>query len=297
MTGRSGQNGLVTDRGLQGTTDGRPHSGGHEAADTTDLVIRMDDVGVRRGPTNLVRGVDWRVEVDERWVILGPNGAGKTTMLRLAGAELHPSDGTVHLLGERLGGVDVFELRPRIGLCSAAQAARIPPDEVVRDVVVSAGYAVMGRWREDYDSLDLDRATELLDSLGMGALADRRFGTLSEGERKRTLIARALMTDPELLLLDEPAAGLDLGGREDLVARLAALASDPDAPALVLVTHHVEEIPPGFTHALLLREGGIVAQGLLSDVITEENLSATFGQDLVLQRSGGRFFAWRRPAE
>ncbi|WP_245856853.1 ABC transporter ATP-binding protein [Actinoalloteichus hoggarensis] len=257
----------------------------------------MDDVGVRRGPTNLVRGVDWRVEVDERWVILGPNGAGKTTMLRLAGAELHPSDGTVHLLGERLGGVDVFELRPRIGLCSAAQAARIPPDEVVRDVVVSAGYAVMGRWREDYDSLDLDRATELLDSLGMGALADRRFGTLSEGERKRTLIARALMTDPELLLLDEPAAGLDLGGREDLVARLAALASDPDAPALVLVTHHVEEIPPGFTHALLLREGGIVAQGLLSDVITEENLSATFGQDLVLQRSGGRFFAWRRPAE
>ncbi|AOS62145.1 ABC transporter ATP-binding protein [Actinoalloteichus hymeniacidonis] len=266
-------------------------------ADTTDLVIRMDGVGVRRGPTALVHDIDWRVEVDERWVILGPNGAGKTTMLRLAGAELHPSDGTVHLLGDRIGGVDVFELRPRIGLCSAAQAARIPADELVRDVVVSAGYAVLGRWREDYDPMDLDRANELLAALGMAALAERRFGTLSEGERKRTLIARALMTDPELLLLDEPAAGLDLGGREDLVARLTELASDPDAPALVLVTHHVEEIPPGFTHALLLREGGVVAQGLLADVITEENLSATFAQDLVLEQSGDRFFARRRPTD
>jgi iron complex transport system ATP-binding protein len=163
----------------------------------------------------------------------------------------------------------------------------------VLDVVVSAGYAVMGRWREEYETLDTSRGQELLASLGVGQFAERLFGTLSEGERKRVLIARALMTDPELLLLDEPAAGLDLGGREDLVARLSELAMDPDAPATILVTHHVEEIPPGFTHLMLLSGGEIVAQGLLEDVLTSENLSATFGQQLVLERSGDRYFARR----
>ncbi|AHI00850.1 ABC transporter ATP-binding protein [Kutzneria viridogrisea] len=265
-----------------------------QISEDSDLVVRMAGVTVRRGRTSLVRGIDWSVELDERWVVLGPNGAGKTTLLRLAGAELHPTTGTVHVLGEKLGRTDVFELRPRIGLCSAALAARVPPEEKVSDVVVSAGYGVIGRWREQYDSMDIGRAEELLAALGIKHLADRLFGTLSEGERKRTLIARALMTDPEMLLLDEPAAGLDLGGREDLVARLSEFALDPDAPAMVLVTHHVEEIPPGFTHALLLREGGVVAQGLISDVITAENLSATFGQDLELDRFGDRFFARRR---
>ncbi len=265
-----------------------------EQAELDDLVVHMSGVGVRRGGNKLLADVDWSVELDERWVVLGPNGAGKTTLLRMAAAELHPTTGTVHLLGERLGRVDVFELRPRIGFTSAALAGRVPPDEAVRDVVVSAGYAVLGRWREDYDSLDTERADELLAALGIKHLAERTFGTLSEGERKRTLIARSLMTDPEMLLLDEPAAGLDLGGREDLVARLSTLAMDPDAPAMVLVTHHVEEIPPGFTHALLLAEGRMVAGGLLEDVLTGENLSATFGQDLILERSGARFFARRR---
>ncbi|MFB9567381.1 ABC transporter ATP-binding protein [Saccharopolyspora hordei] len=254
----------------------------------------MDGVGVRRGNTTLVADVNWSVELDERWVVLGPNGAGKTTLLKMASTEMHPSEGTVDVLGERLGKTNVFDLRPRIGLCSAALTTRVPGDELVRDVVVSAGYSVLGRWREEYDDIDTDRAAELLDLLGVGHLADREFGTLSEGERKRTTIARALMTDPELLLLDEPAAGLDLGGREDLVARLSALAMDPDAPASVLVTHHVEEIPPGYTHALLLREGTVVAQGLLDDVLTEDNLSKTFDQDLELQRSGDRYFARRR---
>ncbi|MEY8038758.1 ABC transporter ATP-binding protein [Saccharopolyspora cebuensis] len=254
----------------------------------------MDGVGVRRGKTALVADVNWSVELDERWVVLGPNGAGKTTLMKLASTEMHPSDGVVEVLGERLGKTNVFELRPRIGLSSAALTNRIPADEAVRDVVVSAGYAVLGRWSEEYEEMDTERAEELLDLLGVAHLAERPFGTLSEGERKRTTIARALMTDPELLLLDEPAAGLDLGGREDLVARLSALALDPDAPASVLVTHHVEEIPPGFTHALLLRGGTVVAQGLLDDVLTEGNLSATFGQDLELQRSGDRFFARRR---
>lgn len=261
-----------------------------------DLLIDLHDTTLVRGGATLVGPVSWRVELDERWVILGPNGSGKTSLIRLAGAQEFPSTGTAHILGEVMGRVDVAELRARIGLSSAALASRIPGDEVVRDLVVSAGYAVLGRWRERYDRMDLDRAEELLDSLGVGHLTSRTFGTLSEGERKRVLIARALMTDPEVLLLDEPAAGLDLGGREDLVVRLAELAADPDAPATVLVTHHVEEIPPGFTHALLLSEGRAVAQGPIDQVITAENLSAAFGQPIALQREGGRFFARRAAA-
>jgi iron complex transport system ATP-binding protein len=265
--------------------------------DLDDLVVHMSGVGVRRGGNDLLADVNWSVELDERWVILGPNGAGKTTLLKLAAAELHPTVGDVHLLGEKLGRVDVFELRPRIGFCSAAVLQRVPPMEKVIDVVVSAGYAVLGRWREDYDSLDTGRAEELAAGLGIGHLTDRMFGTLSEGERKRTMIARALMTDPEMLLLDEPAAGLDLGGREDLVQRLSELASDPDAPASILVTHHVEEIPPGFTHLLLIADGAIVAAGLLDDVLTSENLSKTFGQDLELDKLGDRYFARRRSSD
>jgi iron complex transport system ATP-binding protein len=262
-----------------------------------DLVVQMDGVGVRRGAATLLSRVDWQVELDEKWVVLGPNGAGKTTLLRLAATELHPTHGLVHVLGERIGRTDVFGLRPRIGFSSASLASRIPGDEVVTDLVVSAGYAVLGRWRERYEAVDSARAIELLAALGMEGMAQRRFGTLSEGERKRVLIARALMTDPELLLLDEPAAGLDLGGREDLLSRLATLAADPDAPATVLVTHHVEEIPPGFTHAMLLRDGAVVAQGLLGAVLTRDNLSKTFGIDLVLRRSGQRYFAYRAAAQ
>ena len=265
-----------------------------DPTDLDDLVVAMDGVAVRRGPATLLDRVDWRVELDERWVVLGPNGAGKTTLLRLAGAEMHPTAGTVHVLGERIGRVNLFELRPRIGLTSANLGIRVPGDEIVSDVVVSAGYGVLGRWREAYDVQDTRRAAQLLETLGMGGLAGRTFGTLSEGERKRTLIARALMTDPELLLLDEPAAGLDLGGREDLVSRLSTLALDPDAPASVLVTHHVEEIPPGYTHGLLLREGRVVAAGLLDDVLTDQALTETFGLPLQVARRRGRYTAWRR---
>jgi iron complex transport system ATP-binding protein len=255
------------------------------------VVIDLDGVGVMRSGTHLLRDVRWQVELDERWVVLGPNGAGKTTLLNLAAAGLHPTSGTVRVLGERLGRTDVAELRTRIGLATPAVAERIPAGERVRDVVVTAAWSVVGRWRESYDPTDDARASGLLDQLGVAYLADRSYGTLSEGERKRVLVARALMTDPELLLLDEPAAGLDLGGREELVSRLAQLAHDPDAPALVLVTHHVEEIPPGFTHALLLRAGVVVAQGLLGETITSENLSRTFGLPLRVERSGGRFTA------
>ncbi|WP_062984994.1 ABC transporter ATP-binding protein [Nocardia anaemiae] len=258
-----------------------------------DLLIDFTDVTIRRSGHTLVGPVTWQVELDERWVVLGPNGAGKTSLLRMAAAEVHPTSGTAHLLGEVIGKTDVSELRPRIGWSSAAVASRIPREEKVSDLVVSAGYAVLGRWRERYDDVDTDRAIDMLESLGAEHLSDRTYGTLSEGERKRVLIARAMMTDPELLLLDEPAAGLDLGGREELVERLGDLASDPDSPAMVLVTHHVEEIPPGFTHGLLLNEGAVVAQGLLPDVLTAENLSEAFRQSIALDRVDGRYFARR----
>ena len=257
-------------------------------------VLDLVDVTVRRGDSVLLDRVSWTVEEDERWVVLGPNGAGKTTLLQIASAQLFPTQGSVHVLEERLGSVDVFELRPRIGLTSAALAERIPRHETVHDVVVSAAYGVLGRWREMYDDLDHDRAESLLRELGAKHLAPRTFGTLSEGERKRVQIARALMSDPELLLLDEPAAGLDLGGREDLVSTLSMLAYDPDSPATVLVSHHVEEIPPGFTHALMLRQGRVVAAGLLDQTITEQNLSATFGMPLTVSHDEGRWAARRR---
>jgi len=253
----------------------------------------MTGVDVVRGETHLLRGVDWRVEADHRWVVLGPNGAGKTTLMQLAAALMHPTRGEVRLLGETLGAVDVFELRPRIGLTSASLAQRISPSETTGDIVVSAGYAVVGRWRERYDVHDLTRAGILMEQWGVAPFANRPFGTLSEGERKRAQIARALMPDPELLILDEPGAGLDLGGREDLVARLSDLARYLYAPAQVLVTHHVEEIPPGYTHALLLRGGEVVAAGAADDVLTAAHLSDTFGLPLSLTRTDGRFTARR----
>lgn len=254
-------------------------------------VVDLADVSIVRGGSTLLDSVTVQIDESDRWVVIGPNGAGKTTLLQVLGAQIHPTSGVAGLLGEVLGTVDVFELRPRIGITSAALAERIPRSERVHDVVVSASYAVLGRWREDYDELDHERADELLGQLGIAALVDRTFGTLSEGERKRVQIARALMTDPELLLLDEPAAGLDLTGREALVRTLSGLAQDRYAPATVLVTHHVEEIPVGITHALLLKRGAVVAAGPVEETLTAENLSTTFDLPLALSRADGRWAA------
>ena len=255
------------------------------------LVLDLRDVSVIRDQKTILGPLSWRVVSGERWVVLGPNGAGKSTLFALAGSLIHPSRGEVAILDEQMGRTDVFELRPRIGLTSNAIVELIPDDEILMDVVMTAAYAIVGRWQENYDLWDESRALSLLTTLGVRELKDRTFGTLSEGEKKRTLIARALMPNPELLLLDEPAAGLDLGGREDLLRRLNSLAVDPTSPATIIVTHHVEEIPRGTTHCLLLSEGLAVALGPLAEVLTATNLSMAYDIEIELNETDGRYFA------
>ena len=259
-------------------------------------VVEIAGVTVRRGTSLLLDNVDWVVNEGERWVIIGPNGAGKTTLLKVLSTQMHPTAGIVEILGETLGAVDVFDLRPRIGLASSALAEQVPYSEKVSDLVVSASYGVVGRWRERYEEQDFGRASDLMSLLQVDNMADRTFGTLSEGERKRVQIARALMTDPELLLLDEPGAGLDLAGREALLETLTALADDPLAPTSIMVTHHVEEIPAGITHLLLLRGGKVVAAGPLRETLTNENLSRTFGMRLQVEERDDRWSARSVPA-
>jgi iron complex transport system ATP-binding protein len=257
----------------------------------SDEVLRLRGVGVRYEKSMLLRDIDWTVRSDESWVVIGPNGAGKTTLLQLAAALLTPTEGTVEILGEQLEEADLQDLRTRIGFASSAVADQVPPAEKVIDLVLTASYGILGRNAEDYDSFDVTRAVELLDALGCAHLIRRRFATLSEGERKRVQIARSLMPDPELLLLDEPAAGLDLGGREDVLRRISGLAADPQAPMIVLVTHHVEEVPEGFTHAMLLRKGAVLAAGPVLEVFTERNLSKCFGVPLLIERRAARWTA------
>ncbi|CAN5175182.1 ABC transporter ATP-binding protein [soil metagenome] len=254
-------------------------------------VLQLSDVSVVRQGNTILDSVDWTVEAEERWVILGPNGAGKTTMLQVAAAVIHPSSGTATILADRLGKVDVFELRPRIGFASTAMARKIPSDETVINVVMTAAYSVTGRWNEEYEEVDERRARRVLGEWKLDHLAERRFGELSDGEQKRVQIARSVMTDPELLLLDEPAASLDLGAREELLQLLGGYASAATAPAMAMVTHHVEEIPIGFGKAMLLSQGRITASGDIDEVITSQKLSEAFGLPLILEKHDGRFSA------
>ncbi|HVB41095.1 MAG TPA: ATP-binding cassette domain-containing protein [Streptosporangiaceae bacterium] len=254
-------------------------------------VLRLRDVGICRDDSMLLRDVNWTVRDNESWVIVGPNGAGKTTLLQIASALMLPTEGSAEVLGEPVAEADLVELRSRVGIASAAVAEHVPRREKVIDLVMTAGYGILGRDTEEYDSSDVTRAVELLDAVGCAHLIRRKFGTLSEGERKRVQIARSLMADPELLLLDEPAAGLDLGGREDVLSRIAALVRDPRSPVLVLVTHHVEEVPEGFTHAMLMRRGTVLAAGPVDEVFTEPNLSRCFGVPLIVERRAARWMA------
>jgi iron complex transport system ATP-binding protein len=254
-------------------------------------VLRLRGVGVSRDLSMLIRDVSWTVRDDESWVIVGPNGAGKTTLLQVVSGLVTPTEGSADVLGEPLFSADLAELRSRVGISSAAVADQVPRREKVIDLVMTAGYGTIGRDSEEFDSSDVARAVELLDAVGCAHLIRRRFGTLSEGERKRVQIARSLMADPELLLLDEPAAGLDLGGRENLLITIAELVRDVRAPVLVMVTHHVEEVPADFTHAMLMRAGTVLAAGPIEEVFTDANLSKCFGVPLIVDRVGSRWMA------
>jgi len=248
-------------------------------------------VRVVRDGRAILDGIDWTVGPGQRWVVLGPNGSGKTTLVRVASLYLHPSSGRVEVLGGVLGRVDVRRHRRRIGLVSAALTDMLRPEVPAVEVVMAAREAALETWWHTYGDDDRRRARALLARMGAEVVADRPFGTLSSGERQRVLLARSLWGEPGLVLLDEPAAGLDLGAREDLVARLAALAGDPATPPTVLVTHHVEEIPATFTHALLLRGGRVVGCGPVDRVLTAGALSSTFGLRLALDHRGGRYAA------
>jgi iron complex transport system ATP-binding protein len=256
-----------------------------------DPVIALQDVTVRREGVVVLDGVNWAVRPGERWVVLGPNGSGKTTLLGVAAARLWPSGGVVEILGSRLGRVDVRTLRPRISLVSGSVTRQLRADLPARHVVVSGRYGALETWWHTYTGDDWDQADRLLSETGIAAIGERPFGVISEGERQQVLLARALMGRPELLLLDEPAAGLDLGARERLVTRLGDLARDPASPPLVLVTHHCEEIPLGFTHAALVRRGKLLATGPLADVVTSDLVSACFDVPVTVGCDDGRWWS------
>ena len=255
-------------------------------------VLELSGIDFVRGEHLILHSVDWRIQSDERWVVLGPNGSGKTTLCQLASLYLHPSRGEITVLGQRLGHVDVRELRKELGFTSAALAALLRPQLRVIDAVVTGQHAALAPYWHTYTDADYTKADQLLDRFGCSALTSLSFGDLSTGERQRVLLARTLMRDPSLLLLDEPTAGLDLGGREDLVALLTDLAVYPTAPAMVLVTHHVDEIPPGFTHALLLRNGQVLGAGAIDSILTSQGLSDCFGCPLKVERRDDRWWAW-----
>jgi iron complex transport system ATP-binding protein len=255
------------------------------------VVLDIQNVSVLRDEKPILSNINWQVEEDQRWVIIGPNGAGKTTLLRLAASQIHPSSGEVSVLGEKLGSTNVFDIRTRVGFASSALASHIPNTETVLNAVMTAAYAVTGRWFEKYDTMDERRALRVLGEWRLGELADRKFGTLSDGERKRVQLARAVMTDPELLLLDEPVASLDLAARETTIQILGEYAKAPAAPAMVIVTHHLEEIPAGITHALLLSEGKIFAVGKIHETITSDKISEAFGVAIQVGLDYGRYRA------
>lgn len=252
-------------------------------------VIDFNNVSVMRDKKPVLSNVDWQVDSDQRWVIIGPNGAGKTTLLRVAAAQIQPSSGTARILGQTLGEVNVFELRTRIGFASNALSSHIPNSETVINSVMTASYAVTGRWNEKYDDIDVRRAMRVLNEWQLSELAERAFGTLSDGERKRAQIARSVMPDPELLLLDEPVASLDLAAREQTVSVIGAYAGEPAAPAMVMVTHHLEEIPAGFTHAIILSQGQVYAAGEIGSTLTGDKLSEAFGVRLSVTHEDGRY--------
>jgi iron complex transport system ATP-binding protein len=264
-----------------------------EVSSSQSEVLRLTDVSFVRDGRTILAPLTWKVLQGQRWVVLGANGSGKTTLLRIAAMYEHPSSGDVRVLGERLGRTDVRVLRRRIGYLSPSLSVQLRQELRCLDVVMSAKYAALEPWWHQYDAADEARATACLDRMGVTWLAERPMATTSSGEQQRVLLARTLMNDPGVVLLDEPSARLDLGGREQLVEALAELTTDPSAPPLVLVTHHLDEVPPGMTHVMMLREGKVVVSGPIARTLTSANLSESFGVPLTLERrDDGRFSAW-----
>ncbi|MFI5226251.1 MAG: ABC transporter ATP-binding protein [Candidatus Limnocylindrales bacterium] len=260
-------------------------------------VLRLAGVGVRRSGRWILADIDWAIRPGERWVVVGPNGAGKTTLASIAATYLWPSTGTVEVLGERIGAVDARELRRRIGYVSASLSGLVDDHLTALDLVMSARDAALAPWWAAFGEDDRDTARACLERMGVGAFAGRTVGTLSSGERQRVLIARTLMMAPALLILDEPAAGLDLGAREGHVDSLTVLAAGPSPAAIVLVTHHLEEIPPGFDRALVLADGRAVAAGPIERTLTGATLSDAYGMALRVEVTDGRYTARRsRPS-
>ncbi len=254
--------------------------------------LALEGVGLIRDSRRILGGIDWTVEPGQQWVILGRNGSGKSSLVRIGSLYLHPSEGVVRLLGHELGRTDVRSLRRRVGLASTGMADMLRSDLTPIDVVMTAKNAALEPWWHTYDEADRERALACLDRMGVSSLADRSFVSLSSGERQRVLLARTRMPEPGIVFLDEPTAGLDLAGREELVSALGDLAADDNAPATVLVTHHVEEIPEGFTHVLLIADGGVQRSGTIAEVLTGEELSRCFGTPLELEHRHGRWWAW-----
>jgi iron complex transport system ATP-binding protein len=258
--------------------------------------VRFEQVGLWRSSNGvrkvILDGIDWTASEGEHWGIVGPNGAGKTTLLRIASAQMRPSAGAAFVLGGRLGRVPLHELRRRIGLVEPALGRRFYPEQRAVDIVLSGliGSILLA---EQLPPDAMDRAHGALDAVRADGLATRLFATLSEGERARVMLARGLISDAPLLALDEPAAGLDLGGRELLLEAFAHAVGARPALSTLTVTHHLEELPPTTSHALLLRDGRIVASGPLDEALTDETLSACFGLPLRLDRIEGRLFVRR----
>jgi iron complex transport system ATP-binding protein len=261
------------------------------------VVIGLHDVVVRRSGRTILGPLDWEVADGERWVVLGPNGSGKTTLLSVAAMALWPTAGTVEVLGERYGRVDARDVRRRIGSAGSSVEAAMRPYLTARTLIMTARHGAFEPWWHVYDEADRERAGELAGRMGLGPTVDQPFGTLSAGERRRTSIARALMPDPDLLLLDEPTASLDLPARELLVRDLEGLGRDGRPRAIVLVSHHLEEIPAGFDHALVLRDGRVVAAGPVTSVLRDDVLTSAYGIPVEVEGRDGRWTArMRRPA-
>jgi len=254
-------------------------------------IAEFTSVSFARNGQEILSNLNWSLRSTDRWVVVGPNGAGKTTVLSMLAALTYPSSGSLEILGEKVGRTNLLDLRTRIGFASTDMTKRIPRDENVLDTVLTAAHGVTGRWREKYEEIDVKRARRVLREWNLENLMQNRFGSLSDGEKKRVQIARAVMTDPEMLLLDEPAGSLDVGAREDVIEMLDHFASDPGSPAMVMVTHHLEEIPPGFTHLLVLAAGKVLAKGPLLQTLTGDVLSEAFRRPLAVTHNNGRFQA------